>query len=95
MVAVEIVHFRVAPENEAVMLAARPAAMEALRVSVGGLLESSLYRGTKDGEWIDVAIYTDLATALHAQEVAMTLPDAAKYFAYIAEVISMVHGSKM
>jgi hypothetical protein len=62
---------------------------------VGGLLDSSLYRGTVEGEWVDMLTWRDLPTAVRASEVAPTLPEASEYFACMAEVLSFTHCTKV
>jgi hypothetical protein len=91
--ALELVHFKTDPADEAAMLASRPAAVAAIRASCPGLLDARMFRGENDGEWIDVWFWESLAAAKSAAESAGNLPDAQTFFAFITEPPLMMHGT--
>lgn len=91
--ALEMVQFKVSVADEEAMLAARPGAVEAIRESCPGVIDARLFRGEAAGEWIDVWFWASLQEAVSAAEVAMSLPEAGAFFAFIAEPPVMVHGT--
>ncbi len=91
--ALELVHFTVDPEDESDMLAARPAAVQAIRSACPGLIDARLFRGDEPGAWIDVWFWETLDHAKSAAQTAMTLPEAGAFFAFISAPPTMVHGT--
>jgi hypothetical protein len=81
-------------DREAAFLAARGKAIAAIAAAVGGLLDSSLYRGTVEGEWVEMVTWCDLPTAIRGSEVAQTLPEALEYFACMAEALSFTTANR-
>lgn len=91
--ALELVQFVVDPDAEAAMLAARPAAVAAIRRECPGLVDARLFRGEGVGTWIDVWFWERLEQAASAAQVAVELPEAAAFFAFISEPPAMIHGT--
>lgn len=91
--AVELVSFETDPATEADMLAARPAAVGAIRRECQGLIDARLFRGEQSGEWIDVWFWESLEAAKSAAETAVTLPEASKFFSFITTPPTMSHGT--
>ncbi len=91
--AVELVSFTIDPETEADMMAARPDAVGAIRSACPGLIDARLFRGEESGAWIDVWFWESLEAAKAAAEMAMTLPEAGKFFSFIIAPPVMSHGT--
>lgn len=91
--AVELVSFGIDPATEDDMLAARPAAVGAIRRECPGLIDARLFRGEEVGEWIDVWFWESLEAAKSAAETAMTLPEAGEFFSFITAPPTMSHGT--
>lgn len=91
--AVEIVEFTTDPSSEEAMLAARPAAITALRDACPGLIDARLFRGEQPGTWIDVLFWRDLDAAQAAATVAPQIPEAAAFFGHLTGEPSLRHGT--
>ncbi|GGB94890.1 antibiotic biosynthesis monooxygenase family protein [Cellulomonas carbonis] len=90
MTAIELARFTVRPDDADEMLARRPAMAAALR-DVPGFVGLRLVR-LDERTWLDVVEWTDLASALAAQQDVMGLPACAAVFELIEEVVGMEHG---
>lgn len=86
----EIARFAVVPEKVSDLLAGRDAAVNAMRRAFPGLVDAHLGR-LDERTWIDVWLWTDMASAKAAADGAFGVPEAAAWFRHIAEVISMEH----
>ena len=91
--AVELVSFGIDPATEADMLAARPAAVGAIRRECPGLIDARLFRGEATGAWIDVWFWESLDAAKGAADTAMTLPEATQFFSFITTPPMVSHGT--
>lgn len=89
----ELVQFTADPGNEAAMLAARPAAVAAVRRACPGLVDARLFRGEEAGTWIDVWFWETMEQATAAAQVAMELPEPSAFFAFISAPPAMIHGT--
>jgi hypothetical protein len=97
--ALEVVRFRVNPENVVPMLAGREEAIAALSAECPGLISAHLAH-LGDDRWIDVLLWETRELAEAAFERAMSIPALTRWFENIAEVgvcehadvRSMIHG---
>lgn len=90
MEALEIARFRVSPEREVEMQEKRETAVEALRRECPGLVSAQLAR-LDDRTWLDLFVWTSREAAEAAAARAPEIPEAAAYFATLAEVLTMEH----
>lgn len=87
--ALEVARFRVKADDEAAMLAARPAMEAALRRECPGFVSLVLAR---DGDrWVDMVRWRSRDEALAAMEKVMGVAECRQMFSLISEVVSMEH----
>lgn len=88
--ALEVVYFRVKPEDVPALLATRDAALAAVRAGHPAMRSAHLAQ-LEDGRWIDVVLWDSRDQALAAARQVMEIPEFARWAAHISEVISMEH----
>lgn len=85
----EIVQIRVRPESAEALLSTRDAAIAAIRQLPGFL---SAHLAQLEGErWVDVVLWRTREAAMAAAEQAPRVPEIARHFEHIAEVVAMEH----
>ncbi|MET0822404.1 MAG: hypothetical protein ABWY58_15685 [Aeromicrobium sp.] len=88
---VEFVRVRVHDGQEAEFLAARPAAVEAVRRRIAGFVDAPLIVKVAENEWIDVWIYETEEEAAKANESAADIPEFMA-MANVSDVVSVETG---
>lgn len=88
--AFELAAFAVRDGEEAAMLAARPAMVEALHRAFPGLLAAWLSR-RDDGSWLDVILRRTRAEAETAAQHVNDVPEAKAWFRHIAQPHGLEH----
>ena len=89
---IELARFKVRPDQEADFLAKRPAMVAAARRNLPGLRRIELVR-LESGEWMDIIVWTDRASADRAPDVAGKVPEFSAWLAHVAEDTGMDYGS--
>ncbi|HEX2046125.1 MAG TPA: antibiotic biosynthesis monooxygenase [Acidimicrobiales bacterium] len=85
----EVARFKVKPDDEGRMLAARPAMEAALERECPGFVSLVL---TRDGDtWVDIVRWESREQALAAMEKVMTVPECQAMFSLIDEVVATEH----
>lgn len=85
----EIVQIRVRPESTEALLSTREGAIAAIRELPGFV---SAHLAQLDGErWVDVVLWRTREDALAAAEHAPRMPEIARHFQHITEVVAMEH----
>ena len=85
----EVARFKVKVDDEAEMLAARPAMEAALARECPGFVSLVLSR---DGDtWVDIVRWQSRDQAVAAMDKVMTLPECQAMFSLIDEVVAMEH----
>jgi hypothetical protein len=90
MAVYELARFRVDPENAEKLVSSRDDMVAAMRRRFPALLDARLARLDED-TWIDVWRWSDLEAAKSAAATASEVPEVARMFSLIADVISMEH----
>jgi hypothetical protein len=80
----ELAAFTIRDGAEAMLLAERPAMIEALQKAFPGLLAAWLAK-CDDGSWLDVILWRTRAEAQTAAEHVNDVPEAKAWFRHIAE----------
>jgi hypothetical protein len=88
----EIVRSTIPPENEAEVLARRPAAMAAFQAAFPGLVAATLAR-LDDGSWIDVLTWRSQEDAAQAAAHFGEVPELASFMALIGQVQAFDQGT--
>lgn len=88
---VELTRFRVAPENTATMLAARPAMLADFRADRAGFLGARLVR-LPDDEWLDVVEWRTAEDFAASRAKGANLPGIEAFFATIDSLVSAEEG---
>jgi hypothetical protein len=89
---VELTRFRVAPENTATMLAARPAMLADFRADRAGFLGARLVR-LPDDEWLDVVEWRTSEDFAASRAKGANLPGIESFFATIDTLVSAEEGT--
>jgi heme-degrading monooxygenase HmoA len=89
---VELTRFRVAPENTATMLAARPAMLADFRADRSGFLGARLVR-LPDDEWLDVVEWRTSEDFAASRAKGANLPGVEAFFATIDSLVSAEEGT--
>jgi heme-degrading monooxygenase HmoA len=89
---VELTRFRVAPENTATMLAARPAMLADFRADRSGFLGARLVR-LPDDEWLDIVEWRSSEDFAASRVKGANLPGIKSFFATIDTLVSAEEGS--
>ncbi|WP_419703340.1 antibiotic biosynthesis monooxygenase family protein [Promicromonospora sp. NFX87] len=89
---VELTRFRVAPENTATMLAARPAMLADFRADRSGFLGARLVR-LPDDEWLDVVEWRSSEDFAASRVKGANLPGIEAFFATIDTLVSAEEGT--
>ncbi|MEV0953929.1 antibiotic biosynthesis monooxygenase [Promicromonospora sp. NPDC050249] len=89
---VELTRFRVAPENTATMLAARPAMLADFRADRSGFLGARLVR-LPDDEWLDIVEWRSSEDFAASRVKGANLPGIEAFFATIDTLVSAEEGA--
>lgn len=89
---VELTRFRVAPENTATMLAARPAMLTDFRADRSGFLGARLVR-LPDDEWLDIVEWRSSEDFAASRVKGANLPGIEAFFATIDTLVSAEEGT--
>lgn len=89
---VELTRFRVAPENTATMLAARPAMLADFRADRSGFLGARLVRLPND-EWLDIVEWRSSEDFAASRVKGANLPGIGAFFATIDTLVSAEEGA--
>jgi heme-degrading monooxygenase HmoA len=89
---VELTRFRVAPENTATMLAARPAMLADFRADRSGFLGARLVR-LPDDEWLDIVEWRSSEDFAASRVKGANLPGIEAFFATIDTLVSAEEGT--
>ncbi|WP_049558212.1 antibiotic biosynthesis monooxygenase family protein [Nonomuraea sp. SBT364] len=89
--AVELTRFKVRPDREEEMLAARPGMLADFRADREGFLGARLVRLPGD-EWLDVVEWRSAADFAASRAKGANLPGIAAFFDTIAELVSAEEG---
>ncbi|MFB4293172.1 antibiotic biosynthesis monooxygenase [Nonomuraea sp. ATR24] len=91
-ITVELTRFKVSPDREEEMLAARPAMLADFRADRDGFLGARLIR-LPGGEWLDVVDWRSPEDYAASRAKGANLPGVAAFFATIAELVSAEEGT--
>ncbi|GAA3286897.1 antibiotic biosynthesis monooxygenase [Dactylosporangium vinaceum] len=92
MPTVELTRFRVAPDREPDLLAARPAMVADFRADRTGFLGARLVR-LPGHEWLDIVTWQTPEDFAASRAKGANLPGIAAFFAAIAELLSAEEGT--
>jgi quinol monooxygenase YgiN len=92
MATVELTRFRVGPEQEEALLAARPGMLEDFRADRAGFIDAMLVR-LPDNEWLDIVTWRSEEDFAASRAKGANRPGIAAFFAAISQLISSEQGS--
>ena len=92
MTTIELTRFRVLPEQESALLAARPAMLADFETDREGFVQARLVR-LPDGEWLDVVTWESSEHFAASREKGANLPGIAAFFAAIDALVAAEEGT--
>jgi quinol monooxygenase YgiN len=84
---VELIRFKVAPENTEAMLAARPAMVADFRADREGFVSATLVR-LPGGEWLDIVHWRSREDFAASRAKGADLPGVAAFLATLGDLVS-------
>ncbi|WP_448810707.1 antibiotic biosynthesis monooxygenase [Agromyces bauzanensis] len=92
MTTIELTRFRVRPEQEAALIAARPGMLSDFAADRDGFLDARLVR-LAGGEWLDVVTWERPEHLAASREKGANLPGIAAFFAAIDALVAAEEGT--
>ena len=92
MTTIELTRFRVRPEHEAALLAARPGMLADFAEDREGFVDARLVR-LPAGEWLDIVTWEREADFAASREKGANLPGIAAFFAAIDSLVAAEEGT--
>lgn len=89
---IELTRFRVRPEKEAQLLAARPGMLDAFRRDRSGFLDAQLVRLPQQ-EWLDIVSWRSAEDFAASRGKGANHPEIAAFFEAIEELLSSDQGT--
>jgi heme-degrading monooxygenase HmoA len=92
MATVELTRFRVRPEQEEALLAARPGMLRDFHADRAGFIDAMLVR-LPDNEWLDIVSWRSEEDFAASRAKGANLPGIATFFGAISQLVSSEQGS--
>ncbi|WP_448005471.1 hypothetical protein [Agromyces bauzanensis] len=92
MTTIELTRFRVRPQHEDALLAARPGMLADFAADREGFVDARLVR-LPDGEWLDVVTWERPEHLAASREKGANLPGIAAFFAAIDALVAAEEGT--
>jgi len=92
MTTIELTRFRVRPEHEEALLAARPGMLADFAADRVGFVDARLVR-LRDDEWLDVVTWKDPEHLATSRAKGANLPGIAAFFAAIDSLVAAEEGT--